>query len=81
MLYVWNLGSGDIYQLLIFSHVMLAMQLPTVVIPLFRIESSSSIMGTHKISHFVKFLARLSFFYMVNLNILPVLDMSFGDGK
>jgi ethylene-insensitive protein 2 len=81
MLYVWNLGSGDIYQLLIFSHVMLAMQLPTVVIPLFRIESSISIMGTHKISHFVKVLAHLSFFCMVNLNILLVLDMSFGDGK
>jgi len=81
MLYVWNSGTADIYQLLIFSQVMLAMQLPAAVIPLFRVASSSSIMGTHKISHFVKVLAWLSFFLMVILDISLMLDMSFGDSE
>ena len=69
MLYVWNSGTADVYQLLIFSQVMLAMQLPAAVIPFFRVASSSSIMGTHKISLFVEFLAWLSFFLMLILNI------------
>lgn len=81
MLYVWNSGTADIYQLLIFSQVLLAMQLPAAVIPLFRVASSSSIMGTHKISLFVEVLAWLSFFLMVILNISLVLDMSFGDSE
>lgn len=34
MLYVWNSGTADIYQLLIFSQVLLAMQLPAAMIPL-----------------------------------------------
>lgn len=81
MLYVWNSGTADIYQLLIFSQVLLAMQLPAAVIPLFRVASSSSVMGTHKISLFVEVLAWLSFFFMVILNISLVLDMSFGDSE
>lgn len=81
MLYVWNSGTADIYQLLIFSQVMLSMQLPAAVIPLFRVASSSSIMGTHKISLFVEVLAWLSFFLMLILNISLVSDMSFGDSE
>jgi Mn2+/Fe2+ NRAMP family transporter len=49
--------SAYIYQLLIFSQVMLAMQLEAAVISLFRVASSISIMGTHKISPYLKVLA------------------------
>ena len=69
MLYVWNSGTVDVYQLLIFSQVMLDMQLPAAAIPLFKVASSSSIMGTHKISLFVEVLAWISFFLMLILNI------------
>ena len=81
MLYVWNSGTTEIYQLLIFSQVMLDMQLPAAVIPLFRVAYSNSIMGTHKISLFVEFLGWLSFFLMLILNISLMLDMSFGDSE
>ena len=60
---------------------MLAMQLLAAVIPLFRVASSSSIMGTHKISLFVEVLAWLSFFLILILNISLVSDMSFGDSE
>ena len=81
MLYVWNSRTADVYQLLIFSQVMLSMQFPAAVIPLFRMASSSSMMGTHKISLFVEVLAWLSFFLMLILNISLMLDMSFGDSE
>ena len=69
MLCVWNSGTADSYHLLILSQVMLAMQLPAAVISLFRVASSNSIMGTHKISLSVEVLAWLSFFFMLILNI------------
>ena len=81
MLYIWNSGTAEVYQLLIFSQVMLDMQLPATVIPLFRVAYSNSIMGTHKISLFVEVLAWLSFFLMLILNISLVSDMSFGDSE
>eukprot|EP01018_Ginkgo_biloba_P031391 Gb_17016 [translate_table: standard] len=81
MLCVWTSGTEGIYQLLIFSQVILALQLPSAVIPLFRTATASSIMGTHKISLFVEVLAWLSFFLMLILNISLLLDMFFGDSE
>ncbi|XP_057841827.1 ethylene-insensitive protein 2.2 isoform X2 [Cryptomeria japonica] len=79
MLCIWNTEAAGIYWLLIFSQVMLAMQLPSAVIPLFRVASSSSIMGNHKVSFAVEVMAWLSFFFMLILNLSLVLEMCFWD--
>lgn len=79
MLCIWNTDAAGIYQLLIFSQVMLAMQLPSAVIPLFRVASSSSIMGTHRVPFAVEVMAWVSFFFMLILNLSLVLEMCFWD--
>ncbi|KAH9288411.1 hypothetical protein KI387_032528, partial [Taxus chinensis] len=81
MLCIWNTEVAGIYQLLIFSQVTLAMQLPSAVIPLFRVASASSIMGTHKISFVIEVTAWLSFFLMLILNLSLVLEICFWDGE
>ncbi|XP_057983077.1 ethylene-insensitive protein 2.2 [Malania oleifera] len=76
---VWNSGAEGIYHLLIFTQVMVALLLPSSVIPLFRVASSSSVMGMHKISPFVEFLALITFIGMVGLKIIFVVEMVFGN--
>ncbi|KAJ1398442.1 NRAMP family [Sesbania bispinosa] len=75
---VWSSGAEGMYQLLIFTQVVVALQLPSSVIPLFRIASSRSIMGVHKIPQFVEFLALIIFIGMLGLNIIFVVEMIFG---
>ncbi|KAF8396556.1 hypothetical protein HHK36_018180 [Tetracentron sinense] len=75
----WNSGAEGMYQLLIFTQVILAMLLPSSVIPLFRVSSSRSIMGAYKISQLVEFLALIAFIGMLGLNIIFVVEMLFGD--
>ncbi|XP_061368747.1 ethylene-insensitive protein 2.2-like [Gastrolobium bilobum] len=75
---VWSSGAEGMYQLLIFTQVVVALQLPSSVIPLFRIASSKSIMGDYKISQFVEFLALIIFIGMLGLNIVFVVEMIFG---
>nr|AIO12155.1 ethylene insensitive 2 [Carica papaya] len=75
---VWTSGAEGIYQLLIFTQVMVALMLPSSVIPLFRIASSRPIMGVHKISQFLEFLALVTFMGMLGLNIIFVVEMIFG---
>ncbi|KAG8376553.1 hypothetical protein BUALT_Bualt09G0075400 [Buddleja alternifolia] len=75
---VWNSGSEGIFQLLISTQVVVALLLPSSVIPLFRVASSRSIMGAYKISHLVEFLALVSFVGMLGLNIFFVMEMVFG---
>ena len=75
---VWNSGAEGMYQLLIFTQIVVALQLPSSVIPLFRIASSRSIMGVHKIPQFVEFLALIIFIGMLGLNIVFVVEMIFG---
>ncbi|KAL5136996.1 Ethylene-insensitive protein 2 [Glycine soja] len=75
---VWNSGAEGMYQLLIFTQIVVALQLPSSVIPLFRIASSRSIMGVHKIPQFVEFLALIIFIGMLGLNIVFVVEMVFG---
>uniref|UniRef100_A0A5B6ZWQ5 Putative ethylene-insensitive protein 2 n=1 Tax=Davidia involucrata TaxID=16924 RepID=A0A5B6ZWQ5_DAVIN len=76
---VWNSGAEGIYQLLIFTQVMVALVLPSSVIPVFRVASSRSIMGVYKISQFVEFLALISFIGMLGLKIIFVVEMIFGN--
>ncbi|TYJ18990.1 hypothetical protein E1A91_A09G160400v1 [Gossypium mustelinum] len=76
---VWTSGAEGIYQLLIFAQVMVALLLPSSVIPLFRIASSRPIMGVYKISPVVEFLALVTFMGMLGLKIIFVVEMMFGN--
>ncbi|KAF9597412.1 hypothetical protein IFM89_018607 [Coptis chinensis] len=74
----WNSGAEGIYQLLVFTQVILAMLLPSSVIPLFRVASSRPLMGVYKISQFMEFLALTTLIGMLGLNIIFVVEMLFG---
>ncbi|KAJ0027468.1 hypothetical protein Pint_35640 [Pistacia integerrima] len=76
---VWTSGAEGIYQLLIFTQVMVALLLPSSVIPLFRVASSRSIMGVHKISQFLEFLVLITFGGMLVLKLMFVVEMIFGN--
>ncbi|KAH7843816.1 hypothetical protein Vadar_021067 [Vaccinium darrowii] len=76
---VWNSGAEGVYQLLILSQVVVALMLPSSVIPLFRIASSRSVMGVNKVSQFVEFLALITFVGMLGLKIAFVVEMVFGN--
>lgn len=78
---VWSEGAEGMYQLLVFSQVVVALQLPSSVIPLFRIATSKSIMGVHKVSQFVEFLALILFIGILGLNIIFVVEMIFGSSN
>ncbi|KAI3983300.1 hypothetical protein MKX01_013367 [Papaver californicum] len=73
-----NSGAEGMYQLLIFSQVVLAMLLPSSVIPLFRVASSRSIMGALKISSFLEFLTLSTFMGMLGLKLILVVEILFG---
>lgn len=72
-------GAEGLYQLLLFMQVMVAMFLPSSVIPLVRIASSRPIMGTYKISQFVEFLTLVLLVGMLGLKIIFVVEMIFGN--
>ncbi|KAK4281489.1 hypothetical protein QN277_012974 [Acacia crassicarpa] len=78
---VWSAGAEGMYQLLVLTQVVVALQLPSFVIPLFRIATSKSIMGVHKISQFVEFLALIVFIGILGLNIIFVVEMIFGSSS
>lgn len=75
---VWNSGAEGIFQLLIFTQVLVALLLPSSVIPLFRVASSRSVMGAYKVSHLVEFFALISFVGMLGLKIVFVIELVFG---
>ncbi|RLN43275.1 ethylene-insensitive protein 2-like isoform X1 [Panicum miliaceum] len=56
-----------------------AMLLPSSVIPLFRVSSSRSIMGSYKISLYVEICAALAFLLMLFTNIIFAAEILFGD--
>ncbi|XP_062187717.1 protein ETHYLENE-INSENSITIVE 2 isoform X2 [Phragmites australis] len=72
-------GAEGIYQLLIICQIVQAILLPSSVIPLFRIASSRSIMGSHRVSLHLEILAFLAFLLMLFSNIIFVAEMLFGD--
>ncbi|KAF4382167.1 ethylene-insensitive protein 2.1 isoform X1 [Cannabis sativa] len=76
---VWSSGAEGMYQLLIFTQVLVALLLPSSVIPLFRIATSSPIMGVHKISQMFEFLSLVTFIGMLGLKIVFVVEMVFGN--
>ncbi|XP_052173506.1 ethylene-insensitive protein 2-like isoform X2 [Diospyros lotus] len=76
---VWNSGAEGIFQLLIFTQVVVALVLPSSVIPLFRVASSRSVMGVYKISQFVEFLGVIMFIGILGLKIIFLIEMIFGN--
>ncbi|KAJ4844000.1 hypothetical protein Tsubulata_021548 [Turnera subulata] len=75
---VWTCGAEGIYQLLIFTQVMVALLLPSSVIPLFRVSSSRQIMGAQKASQLLEFLALITLLGMLVLKIIFVVELAFG---
>lgn len=76
--FVWSSGAEGMYQLLISTQVLAALLLPSSVIPLFRVAASRQIMGIHKISQFVEFLALITLIGMLGLKVIFVVEMIFG---
>ncbi|CAI9098009.1 OLC1v1034556C1 [Oldenlandia corymbosa var. corymbosa] len=75
---VWSSGAEGIYQMLIFSQVVVALMLPSSVIPLFRVASSRPIMGVYKVSQFIEFLALITSIGMLLLKIMFFIELVFG---
>ncbi|KAL2652982.1 hypothetical protein R1flu_021110 [Riccia fluitans] len=76
---VWRYGNEGTYQMLVFSQVVLALQLPFTLAPLVKITCSERIMGPHKNSSFLETLAWLSLTAICAVNVWLILDMVFGE--
>ncbi|KAG6478930.1 protein ETHYLENE-INSENSITIVE 2-like isoform X1 [Zingiber officinale] len=72
-------GPAGIYQLFIFCQIVQAMLLPSSVVSLFRVASSSSLMGSFKLSLHMKILALFAFFGIFASNIIFIKDMLLGN--
>ncbi|KAE8717008.1 Ethylene-insensitive protein 2 [Hibiscus syriacus] len=75
---VWTSGPEGVYQMFIFAQVMVALLLPSSVIPLFRVASSRPIMGVYKVSPIVEFLTLVTFMGMLGLKMIFIVEMIFG---
>nr|DAD28500.1 TPA_asm: hypothetical protein HUJ06_029968 [Nelumbo nucifera] len=75
----WNSGAEGVYRLLVFAQVVVAMLLPPSVIPLFRVASSSSIMGAFRISQLLEFLALTAFIGILGLEFVFFVEVLFGE--
>ncbi|XP_074280380.1 ethylene-insensitive protein 2.1-like [Silene latifolia] len=76
---LWHSGAEGMYHLLICTQVVVALLLPSSVIPLFRIASCRTIMGLHKISPVLEFVVLLIFMGMLGLELTFVVEMIFGE--
>ncbi|KAL6637670.1 hypothetical protein ACP70R_025242 [Stipagrostis hirtigluma subsp. patula] len=72
-------GSEGLYQLLIICPVIQAMLLPSSVIPLLRVSSSSLLMGRYRVSVYVEILAFLAFLLTLFTDIIFAAEILFGD--
>ncbi|TYI87396.1 hypothetical protein E1A91_D04G132000v1 [Gossypium mustelinum] len=75
---VWTSGPEGVYQMFILAQVIVALLLPSSVIPLFRVASSRSIMGVYKVSPILEFLSLVTFMGILGLKIIFVVEMIFG---
>ncbi|XP_078428816.1 NRAMP metal ion transporter family protein [Wolffia australiana] len=71
-------SSEGTYQLLILCQVVSAMLIPSSVIPLFRVASSRTLMGSSKISWHLEILALVTFFGILASNIIFIMELLFG---
>lgn len=75
----YHSGAEGSYQLMGFTQIIVALLLPSSVIPLFRVASSRSIMGVNKISQFVEYLVWVTYIGMLVLGVVFVVEMVFGN--
>lgn len=81
LLCVWHSGAEGTYQLLVFTQIVVALLLPSSVIPLFRVASSRSVMGVNKISQFLEYLALITYVGMLGIAIVFMVEMVFGNSE
>ncbi|KAK1283103.1 Ethylene-insensitive protein 2 [Acorus calamus] len=74
-------GAEGLYQLLISCQILLAMLLPSSVIPLFRVASSRQIMGPFKIPLPLEVFALCTFIGIFALNGMFVIELLFGESS
>lgn len=77
----WHSGAEGTYQLMIFTQIIVALLLPSSVIPLFRIAASRLLMGVNRISQFVEYLLWITYIGMFGLMIVFVVEMVFGNSE
>lgn len=76
---LWHSGAEGMYHMLICTQVIVALLLPSSMIPLFRIASSRNIMGVFKISPILEFVVLLAFMGVLGLEIIFMVEMIFGE--
>lgn len=81
LLCLWQSGAEGMYHMLICTQVMVALLLPSSVIPLFRIASSRPIMGLNKISPILEFVVLLTFIGMLGLELIFIVEMILGESE
>lgn len=79
LLCAWHLGAEGAYQLMVFTQIVVALLLPSSVVPLFRVASSRSIMGVNKISNFLEYIVWVTYIGILGLVIVFVVEMMFGN--
>ncbi|KAM0943617.1 putative NRAMP family protein [Dioscorea sansibarensis] len=77
--YSWIGGAEGVYQLLIFCQIILAMFLPSSVIPLFRVASSTFLMRAFKIPWYVEIFSLSVFLGVLAANAIFIMDVLFGN--
>ncbi|EFJ11132.1 EIN2-like protein [Selaginella moellendorffii] len=77
----WSYGNEGIYQLLVLSQVILALQLPFTLVPLIRLTSSAAYMGKNKISSLWEVLAWSVLAFVISLNLCLVFSTLFSQSE
>ena len=76
---LWHSGAEGMYHMLICTQVIVALLLPSSMIPLFRIASSRKVMGLFKLSPILEFVVLVAFMGMLGLEIIFMVEMIFGE--
>ncbi|CAM8961808.1 unnamed protein product [Rhodiola kirilowii] len=75
---VLNSGAEGLYQLLVFAQVVVALMLPSSLIPLFRVASSGQIMGAYKVSQLAEFFSLSTFVGVLVTKVIFMIELLFG---
>eukprot|EP00250_Pteridium_aquilinum_P000991 c11169_g1_i1 orf=486-4829(+) len=78
---VWCLGSEGTYQVLIFSQVILALQLPFAIVPLLKVTSSQAVMGSFRNSLLAESISWVCTGLIYIMNIWVAFDTFFGESE
>ncbi|KAL8152809.1 hypothetical protein V2J09_010569 [Rumex salicifolius] len=76
---LWNIGAEGMYQMLMSTHIMVALLLPPSVVSLCKIAFSRALMGANAVSPAMEFFMITSSMAMIGLQSMFLGDMMFGD--